>query len=218
MINPEKLTVKSSEALNEALAYARRLGNPLVYDLHLLHALITQDEGIVAPILQKLGVNVAGLRQGVEREIERYPKQSGAQPSLSRELNHVIDRAEEEARSLGDEFISTEHLLLGLADTKGTESKALLGSVGADRASLLEALKAVRGSHRVTDQSPEEKYRALERFTRRARGSWTPSSAAMKRSAASCRFSRAGPRTTPSSLASPEWERPPSPRGSRSAS
>jgi ATP-dependent Clp protease ATP-binding subunit ClpB len=166
MINPEKLTVKSSEALNEALAYARRLGNPLVYDLHLLHALITQDEGIVAPILQKLGVNVAGLRQGVEREIERYPKQSGAQPSLSRELNHVIDRAEEEARSLGDEFISTEHLLLGLADTKGTESKALLGSVGADRASLLEALKAVRGSHRVTDQSPEEKYRALERFTR----------------------------------------------------
>ena len=166
MINPEKLTVKSSEALNDALAYARRLGNPLVYDLHLLHALITQDEGIVAPILQKLGVNVTALRQAIEREIERYPKQSGAQPSLSRELNHVIDRAEEEARSLGDEFISTEHLLLGLADTKGAESKALLGGVGADRASLLEALKAVRGSHRVTDQSPEEKYRALERFTR----------------------------------------------------
>jgi ATP-dependent Clp protease ATP-binding subunit ClpB len=166
MINPDRLTVKSTEALNEAMSLARRNGNPLVYDLHLLQALLTQEEGIVTPILQKLGINVTTLREAVERDIGRYPKQSGAQPTLARELNQVVDRAEEEARTLGDDFLSTEHLLLALADTKGTESKALLGAAGADRGALLEALKAVRGTHRVTDQSPEEKYRALERFTR----------------------------------------------------
>jgi ATP-dependent Clp protease ATP-binding subunit ClpB len=166
MINPDRLTVKSTEALNDALALARRNGNPLVYDLHLLGALLSQDEGIVVPILQKLGVNVPSLRGAIERETARYPKQSGAAPSMSRELNHVVDRAEEEARTLGDDFISTEHLLLALADTKGTQSKELLASAGADRSALLEALKAVRGSHRVTDQSPEEKYQALQRFTR----------------------------------------------------
>ncbi|MGQ0648026.1 MAG: ATP-dependent chaperone ClpB [Gemmatimonadaceae bacterium] len=166
MINPDRLTVKSTEALNDALSLARRNGNPLVYDLHLLYALLQQDEGIVVPLLQKLGVNAPKLREAVEREMSRYPKQSEAQPSLSREMNGVIDRAEEDARTLGDEYVSTEHLLLALADTKGTESKALLNSVGADRAALLEALSAVRGSHRVTDQTPEQKYQALQRFTR----------------------------------------------------
>src|ERR671937_236826 len=109
MINPDRLTVKASEALTEALAQARRNGNPLVYDGHLLLALLGQDEGIVIPLLHKLGANVAELREKIEREIARYPRQSGgAQPSLSRELNHVLDRAEEEARELGDQFVSTE--------------------------------------------------------------------------------------------------------------
>jgi ATP-dependent Clp protease ATP-binding subunit ClpB len=166
MLNPDRLTVKATEGFNNALALARKNGNPLVYDLHLLHALLTQDEGIVAPILQKIGINLPQLREAVERDIARYPKQTGAQPSLSRELNAVLDKAEAEAKALGDEFVSTEHLLLGLADTKGAESKALLATVGVDRAALLEALEAVRGSHRVTDQTPEEKYQALQRFTR----------------------------------------------------
>ena len=122
MINPDRLTVKSTEALNDALGQARKNGNPLVYDLHLLHVLLAQEESIVVPILQKLGVNVGQLREGVERDMGRYPKQSGAQPSLSREMNHVIDRAEEEARTLGEDYISTEHMLLALADTKGAES------------------------------------------------------------------------------------------------
>ncbi|MCC6928616.1 MAG: ATP-dependent chaperone ClpB [Gemmatimonadaceae bacterium] len=166
MINPDRLTVKSTEALNEALALARRNGNPLVYDLHLLHALLGQDEGIVVPILQKMGVQVPSLREGVDREMARYPRQSGAQPSLSREMTQIVDRAEEEARGLGDDFVSTEHLLLALADVKGTESRGLLAAAGADRAELLSALQAVRGSHRVTDQTPEDKYQALQRFTR----------------------------------------------------
>ena len=166
MINPDRLTVKSTEALNEALALARRTGNPLVYDLHLLQALLAQDDGIVVPVLQKIGVNLPTLRDAVERELARYPKQSGAQPSLSREMNQIIDRAEEEARGLGDDFVSTEHLLLALSDVKGTESKGLLATAGADRSEVLAALQAVRGSHRVTDQTPEEKYQALQRFTR----------------------------------------------------
>ncbi len=166
MINPDRLTVKSTEALNEALALARRTGNPLVYDLHLLQALLAQDDGIVVPVLQKIGVNLPTLRDAVERELARYPKQSGAQPSLSREMNQIIDRAEEEARGLGDDFVSTEHLLLALTDVKGTESKGLLATAGADRSEVLAALQAVRGSHRVTDQTPEEKYQALQRFTR----------------------------------------------------
>jgi ATP-dependent Clp protease ATP-binding subunit ClpB len=165
MINPDRLTVKSAEAFNDAVALARKNGNPLVYDLHLLDALVRQDEGVVAPVLQKLGVSLPTLLSQIERETARYPKQSGAQPSISRELNQVFDRAEEEAKSLDDEYISTEHLLLALTDVKG-EAKGILAALGVDRGAVLEALKAVRGSHRVTDQTPENQYQALQRFTR----------------------------------------------------
>jgi ATP-dependent Clp protease ATP-binding subunit ClpB len=166
MINPDRLTVKASEALNEAVDLARRAGNPLVYDLHLLLALLAQDEGIVVPILQKLGVSVAQLREAVGREMARYPKQSHAQPTLSKELNQVFDKAEADAKKLGDEFVSTEHFLLALSDVKGAESRNLLTDVGATHDALLEALESVRGSHRVTDQSPENQYQALQRYTR----------------------------------------------------
>ncbi len=166
MINPDRLTVKAGEALNDAVGIARKNGNPVVFDLHLLAALLEQDESIVVPVLQKLGASVAQLREQVAREIERFPKQSDAQPTSSRELNHVFDRAEAEAKKLGDEYVSTEHLLLALSDTKGTESKGLLTGVGATYSSLLEALEAVRGTHRVTDQTPENQYQALQRYTR----------------------------------------------------
>ena len=166
MINPDRLTVKATDALNEAVDLARRAGNPLVYDLHLLVALLTQDEGIVVPILQKLGVSVAQLRETVGREMARYPKQSNAQPTLSKELNQVFDKAEADAKKLGDEFVSTEHFLLALSDVKGTESRNLLTGVGATHDTLLEALETVRGSHRVTDQNPENQYQALQRYSR----------------------------------------------------
>src|SRR2546423_584343 len=165
MINAERLTVKAGEALNESVNLARRNGNPIVYDIHLLGALLDQQESIVVPILQKLGASVAALRERTQREIARYPKQSDAQPNLSRELNQIFDRAEEEAKKLGDEYISTEHLLLALAEVKG-ESRRLLNEVGVTHDSLLEALEAVRGAHRVTDQNPENQYQALEKYTR----------------------------------------------------
>src|SRR5262252_1093634 len=166
MINPEKLTVKAGEALNEAANLARRNGNPIVYDLHLLAALLSQDESIVVPVLQKLGVSVAALREQVARGIDKFPKQSDAQPSVSRELNQVFDKAEQEAKELGDQYISTEHELLALASTKGTESRGILSAAGATQDDLREALEAVRGSHRVTDQNPENQYQALQRYTR----------------------------------------------------
>jgi ATP-dependent Clp protease ATP-binding subunit ClpB len=166
MLNPDRLTVKAGEALNGAVTEARRAGNPLVYDLHLLAALLDQQESIVVPILQKIGANVASLREQTRREMARFAKQSDAQPQLSRELNQVLDRADDEARKLGDEYVSTEHMLLALADTKGAESRALLSQIGATYDALSKALEAVRGSHRVTDQNPENQYQALERYTR----------------------------------------------------
>jgi ATP-dependent Clp protease ATP-binding subunit ClpB len=167
MLNPDKLTVKAGDAIKDALGAARRAGNPLVYDGHLLSALLAQEEGIVVPLLQKIGVNIADLRARVDKETGRYPKQSGGgDPTLSREVNQVFDRAEEEAKKLKDEYISTEHLLLALAAVKGNESYGLLNGLGATREELLKAFEQVRGAHRVTDQNPEEKYQALQRFTR----------------------------------------------------
>ncbi len=165
-MNPDRLTVKSSEALTDAISQARRNGNPQVHDTHLLLALLAQNEGIVVPILQKLGVGITPLREALEREIARYPRQTDAQPGLARELNAVLDNSEKEAKTLGDEYVSTEHLLIALADTKGTETSTLLKAQRVTKAGLLDALQAVRGSHRVTDQTPENQYQALQKFTR----------------------------------------------------
>ena len=166
MLNPDRLTVKSSDALNDALTLARSNGNPLVHDTHLLRVLLDQDEGIVAPILQKLGVALPALAEAIDREIARYPKQSDASPTLSRELSNVVDQAEKHAKAFGDEFVSTEHLLLALAGTKGADSVTLLRDAGVTPKGLADAVKAVRGAHKVTDQNPENQYQALQKFTR----------------------------------------------------
>jgi ATP-dependent Clp protease ATP-binding subunit ClpB len=168
MIRPERLTIKGQEAFRDAVALARARGNPVVNDAHLFAALLAQDEGLVQPLVQKAGVNVTGLVDAVERELAKFPSQTGAgaEPSLSRELNAVFDRAEREAKALGDAFVSTEHLLLALVEEKGTAARGMLTGLGVDADELRTALGEVRGSHRVTDQTPEEKYQALARYTR----------------------------------------------------
>ena len=104
MINLDRLTVKSAEALQDAANTARVAGNPVVEDLHLLDALLKQDEGIVIPILQKVGVSVARLREELDRGLARLPKQTGgSQPTISRELNEILDLADRQARELKDE-------------------------------------------------------------------------------------------------------------------
>ena len=167
MIQPDRLTVKAAEALQQAASLARSRGNPVVNDAHLFSVLLQQDEGIVVPLLQKAGLNVTQLQAETEREIERFPKQSGgADPTLSRELSRVLDRADADAQALGDAYVSTEHLLLALAEEKNTTARQLLSASGVTRKELLAALEGVRGAHRVTDQEPESKYQALQRFTR----------------------------------------------------
>ncbi len=167
MLNSDRLTIKAGEAIQAAAGEAQRRGNPSLEDVHLLAALLEQEETVVVPVLRKVGVNLARLREELESRLDRLPKQSGeTRPTVSRELNRIFDAAEATARELADEYVSTEHLLVALADEKGSTTRELLESEGATRAVLLEALAAVRGPHRVTDQDPEQKYRALQRFSR----------------------------------------------------
>ena len=166
MLSFEKLTVKAGEAIQEAVQDARRRTAPQIEGVHLLQALLNAEEGIVIPVLQKLGVSVPLLRDHLTEALEARPRVSGgADPNPSRDLNQALQESEEHARELGDEYVSTEHLLLALSADRG-EAGEILRSAGATPERVLEALSAVRGSHRVTDQSPEDKYRALERYSR----------------------------------------------------
>jgi ATP-dependent Clp protease ATP-binding subunit ClpB len=167
MIRPERLTIKAQEAFRDAGAIARERGNPVVNDAHLFAALLAQDEGVVQPLLQKSGVNVTALKEAVDREIARFPKQSGElEPTMARELNRVFTLAEKEAKKLEDAYVSTEHLLIGLVEEKGTTARTLLTAEEVSVEDLRAALKDVRGAHKVTDVEPETKYQSLERFTR----------------------------------------------------
>jgi len=165
MLNPERLTVKASDAIQGAARECRRREHPQIEGVHLLLALLDQEEGIVVPVLSKLGVDPALIRRGTEEALNaRARVTGGSDPTLSRDLKKALDVAEDEARSLGDDYVSTEHLLLGLAEEKGDAGK-ILQTAGAQRKGLREALEGVRGSHRVTDQTPEDTYRALARYS-----------------------------------------------------
>jgi len=167
VLNFDRLTIKAGEAIQGAVLEAQRRGNPSLEDLHLLDALLSQEDTIVLEVLRKVGVDEGRLRDSLEAALDRLPRQSGGvQPSPSRELNQIFELADSEARSLGDDYISVEHLLLALVSQRGSSAGSLLVGDGASHDALLEALRSVRGPHRVSDQSPEEKYRALERFSR----------------------------------------------------
>jgi ATP-dependent Clp protease ATP-binding subunit ClpB len=164
----DQLTIKAQEAVQEAQRDARARGNAEFTTDHLLLALIRQSEGVVVPILQKLGVDPDALAAEVEAELDRRPKVTGASADaiLSPELNRVFDRAFELIRDFGDEYVSTEHFLLALAEPGAGATAKRLASKGASKDALLKALKEVRGSTRVTDPNPEDKYQALKRYTR----------------------------------------------------
>jgi ATP-dependent Clp protease ATP-binding subunit ClpB len=168
MIRPERLTLKAQDALRSALEQARRHGNPVMNDAHLLAALLAQEDGIVAPILAKAGVVVPRLSNQTEAEIATFPRQAGSDspPTIDRATTKVFARAEKLAAELGDDYVSTEHLLVALAEEKATTARRLLEQEGIDAAALRAALAEVRGGHRVTDQEPENSYQSLERFTR----------------------------------------------------
>jgi ATP-dependent Clp protease ATP-binding subunit ClpB len=163
----EKLTIKSQEALSEAQSLATSRGHSEIQPAHLLQALTSQPEGSTVPVLQKLGVPLDVLRSELEKLCEQIPKVSGgAQPQLSRATSRVLEAAFSEAETLKDEYVSTEHLLLAIASDKDDAAGRMLREVGAGREDLLKALASVRGGARVTDQDPESKYQALEKFGR----------------------------------------------------
>ena len=164
MIPVERLTVKAAEALRDASLAATRDGNPAVEDVHLLRALLDQEGGVVVPVLQKVGVDLVDLEGRLDETLRRLPRQSGGAPQAGRELQKVLERADEVARDMTDSYVSTEHMLIGLASKAASTTRPLLADLGADSKTIRKAVDEVRGPHRVTDQDPEGKYRALERY------------------------------------------------------
>jgi ATP-dependent Clp protease ATP-binding subunit ClpB len=163
----EKLTLKSQEAVQRSQAIASERSHNRVESVHLLAALLEQKEGTTAPILEKLGASIERIRQGVETSLGEFPRVSGpTQAQLAPSAVAVLDAAWSQAEALKDEYVSTEHLLLALAENSRDRAGDLLRVEGGTRENILEALKAVRGSARVTDQDPESKYDALSKYGR----------------------------------------------------
>ncbi|MEM7143155.1 MAG: Clp protease N-terminal domain-containing protein [Actinomycetota bacterium] len=154
-LDPNRWTLKTTEAFSAATEAARAAAHPEVVPAHLLSALLGQEEGIVLPMLHKVGVDVPSARNAASDALAKLPNAYGSDPQLSKELRDVMDDADQVRGDLADEYLSTEHLLLALAN-----------SIGVERETLLGALRDVRGSHRVTSQTPENQYQALERFGR----------------------------------------------------
>jgi ATP-dependent Clp protease ATP-binding subunit ClpB len=160
----DKLTIKAQEAVARAQSTAADLGHPQMDPMHLLAALLAESDGIVDTILDRIGANRAQLQQIIESELNHFPKVSGgAPPQAGSEVAKVFEAAQREADAMKDDFVSTEHLLLGLAKVDSKAKKVLdLNAIGEPE--LLKALKDIRGSARVTDQNPEDKFQALQRY------------------------------------------------------
>ncbi|MDZ4122115.1 MAG: ATP-dependent chaperone ClpB, partial [Candidatus Cloacimonadaceae bacterium] len=165
-MNAQRFTIKSQELINATQSLAYELGHQEIGDLHLLLAMLKQEEGLVRPVLQKLEVPVPQLESELDTALQKLPRVSGAsQTYLAETVLSILHEAESEADKLGDEYISLEHILLAMIG-KGKEALAILKRFGISREKLLMALKELRGNQRVTDQNPEAKYQALEKYAR----------------------------------------------------
>jgi len=166
----DKFTVKAQEAVQRANELASEHGNPELAPAHLLAALVEDKEGIVAPVLEKIGIGPQAVLSDVYKDIEKLPKVSGSggaqQPAMSSQVTQLLEKSFKEADTFKDEYVSTEHMLLALTSLKRDAAQELLARHGATHDAILKALTAVRGSQRITDQNPEAKYQALERYAR----------------------------------------------------
>ncbi len=164
----DKFTVKAQEAVQRANELASEHGNPELIPAHLLAALLEDKEGIVPPVLEKIGIGPQAVLADLYGEIEKLPKVSGgaAQATMSNSASKLLDQAFKEAANFKDEYVSTEHLLLAATHLKGDVAQQILKRHGATYDDILKALTVVRGSQKVTDQNPEAKYQALERYAR----------------------------------------------------
>ena len=165
-MRPDRMTTKSQEAFREAIANASRRGNPELHPEHLLAAMLEQDDGVAGPVLQKAGADVAALARATEQKLDALPRTTGgAEPGLSRRALEVIRKADDEAKSLKDDFVSVEHYLLGMAKAD-REAQSLFEQAGLSYDKILRSLASVRGSQRITDRDPEGKFQALEKYCR----------------------------------------------------
>ena len=165
----DKLTVKAQEAVQRANEIASEHGNPELQPVHILAALLEDSDGIVPPLLERVGLHPTTVLAEAIREIDRLPKVSGSgttQASLSSAANQMLENAFKEASNFKDEYVSTEHLLLGMMKLKRDPAQELLTRAGASYDNILRALTSIRGNQQVTDQNPEAKYQALERYAR----------------------------------------------------
>ena len=168
-MNAEKLTRKSLEALQIAQQTALQYGNMQIEQVHLLYALVTQEGGITPEILKKLGVDITRFAADCQKQIERIPKVSGSGRNTDRvyldgDVNNALMAAESEADRMKDEYVSVEHLLLGLVECAAGSAATLFKSYAVTKDSVLKALQAVRGANRVTSDTPEDTYEALSKY------------------------------------------------------
>src|ERR1700692_1813069 len=167
MLRFDKMTVKAQEAVQESQEIAARHENQAIEPLHLLVALVEQKDGVVPPLLARLGIRNELLMQDVNREISRLPKVQGfGQHHMSRALNDILERSFDEATKFKDDYVSTEHLFLAIAAADKDPAGKLLKKHGASHEAILQALATVRGGHSVTTQAPESTYRSLEQYGR----------------------------------------------------
>ena len=160
----EKLTTKAQQAIAYAQNKASVMGHPEITPVHLMASLLEETDGIVAPLLEKINAPIQQLAEMVDTELKRIPSSTSTnKPDLSRELQKVLDSAATISETMQDEFVSTEHLLLGLLKTEG-QAKRLLKLNAVSESAVLDGLKEIRGNNRVTDQDPEDKYQSLEKF------------------------------------------------------
>src|SRR3989339_1481567 len=164
----DKFTIKAQEAVHEAQELAESKRQQQILAVHLLEVLLTQEQGIVVPLLKKLVIDTNIILDKTLASVNKLPQISGSgepgQAYVSAELRDTFNLAWEEASKLKDEYVSTEHLLLALVGLRNTPAGRILNEAGVHKENIDTALKEIRGSQRVTDQNPEEKYQALERY------------------------------------------------------
>ena len=168
MIKFDKFTIKAQEAIGEAQQIASSYNHQEIRGEHLLLALINQKDGVIPSILQKLEVSSEELKVKLEKPLEKIPQVYGGSGGqhIGKELNDILNSAQQEAQKVKDEYVSTEHLFIALVEAEGTRVSNILKAEGISKNKIYQALLNIRGSQRVTDQNPEGKYQALERYSR----------------------------------------------------
>src|SRR5215217_4661637 len=157
----ERFTIRGQEAVQAAIGSAEKNQNQQVEPEHLLAAMLEQKEGTLRPILGKIGVQPQTVLDDVQRVIEKFPKVSGGQQYFSTRINTIFNEAQKQAEEFKDEYMSTEHLLLAIADEKDGEAGRILRSSGVTKDDLLKVITEMRGGARITDQNAEENFQAL---------------------------------------------------------